>query len=173
MYRSRYGGGQLPGLETENLIRVVEACAGGCAANGNIPGLTYRALNWISNVNWNNQWNAAASLVTGSHNIKIGYQGALLIDERKNFGNTEYLQYRFNNAIPDQLTMNINRFGIEQTVRSDAFYAPRAVDARSHDGAGSHPLRPRVELLPGADGRTGPLLPHGRDVSAHDGRGGL
>ena len=25
MYRSRYGGGQLPGLETENLIRVVEA----------------------------------------------------------------------------------------------------------------------------------------------------
>ena len=123
MYRSRYGGGQLPGLETENLIRVVEACAGGCAGNGNIPGLTYRALNWFSNVNWNNQWNAAASLVTGSHNIKIGYQGALLIDQRKNFGNTEYLQYRFNNGIPDQLTMNINRFGIEQTVRSNAFYA--------------------------------------------------
>jgi hypothetical protein len=123
MYRSRYGGGQLPGLATENLIRVVEACAGGCAANGNIPGLTYRALNWTSNVNWNNQWNAAASLVTGSHNIKIGYQGALLIDQRKNFGNTEYLQYRFNNGIPDQLTMNINRFGIAQTVRSNAFYA--------------------------------------------------
>ena len=87
MYRSRYGGGQLPGLETENLIRVVEACAGGCAGNGNIPGLTYRSLNWTSNVNWNTQWNAAASLVTGSHNIKVGYQGALLIDQRKNFGN--------------------------------------------------------------------------------------
>jgi hypothetical protein len=123
MYRSRYGGGQLPGLETENLIRVVEACAGGCAGNGNIPGLTYRSLNWFSNVNWNTQWNAGASLVTGSHSIKVGYQGALLIDQRKNFGNLEYLQYRVNNAIPDQITLNINRYDIRQSVRSDAFYA--------------------------------------------------
>ena len=123
MYRSRYGGGQMPGLETENLIRVVEACAGGCAGNGNIPGLTYRSLNWFSNVNWNTQWNAGASLVTGSHSIKVGYQGALLIDQRKNFGNLEYLQYRVNNAIPDQITLNINRFDIRQSVRSDAFYA--------------------------------------------------
>ena len=29
MYRSRYGGGQVPGLETEKLIRVVEACTAG------------------------------------------------------------------------------------------------------------------------------------------------
>ena len=122
MYRSRYGGGQMPGLETENLIRVVEQCAGGCADNGNIPGLTYRSLNWFSNVNWNTQWNAAASLVTGSHSIKVGYQGALLIDQRKNFGNLEYLQYRVNNAIPDQMTLNINRYDIRQSVRSDAFY---------------------------------------------------
>jgi hypothetical protein len=123
MYRSRYGGGQLPGIDTENLIRVVEACAGGCAGNGNIPGLTYRSLNWFSNVNWNTQWNIGASLVTGSHNIKVGYQGALLIDQRKNFGNLEYLQYRVNNAVPDQITLNINRFDIRQSVRSDAFYA--------------------------------------------------
>jgi len=122
MYRSRYGGGQLPGLPTENLIRMVEACAGGCAGNGNIPGLTYRSLNWFSNVNWNTQWNAAASLVTGSHSIKVGYQGALLIDQRKNFGNTEYLQYRVNNGIPDQITLSINRFPVRQSVRSDAFY---------------------------------------------------
>ena len=122
MYLSRYGGGQLPGLPTEDLIRVVEQCAPSCANNGNIPGLSYRSLNWFSNVNWNNQWNAAASLVTGSHSIKFGYQGALLIDQRKNFGNNEFLQYRVNNAIPDQITLNINRFGILQSVRSDAFY---------------------------------------------------
>jgi hypothetical protein len=123
MYRSRYGGGQLPGLPTEHLIRVVEQCAVRCDANGNIPGLTYRSLNWFSNVNWNTQWNAGASLVTGSHSIKVGYQGALLIDQRKNFGNTEYLQYRTNNGVPDQITLNINRFPIRQSVRSDAFYA--------------------------------------------------
>src|SRR5688572_24163529 len=86
MYRSRYGGGQLPGLGTEHLVRVVEACAGGCLDNGNIPNLSYRSLNWFSNVNWNTQWNAAVTFVTGSHSVKMGYQGALLIDQRQNFG---------------------------------------------------------------------------------------
>jgi hypothetical protein len=123
MYRSRYGGGQLPGLPTEDLIRVVEQCAPSCANNGNIPGLSYRSLNWFSNVNWNNSWNAAASLVTGSHNIKFGYQGGLLIDQRKNFGNNQFINYRTNNAIPDQITLNINRFDIRQSVRFDSFYA--------------------------------------------------
>ena len=122
-YRSRWGGKEVPGLETTDLIRVVEQCAAGCAANGNIPGLTYRSGNWSSNVNWNSQWNAAASLVTGSHSMKFGYQGALLYDDRKNFTNSEYLQYRFNNGIPDQMTLTIGAFGIHQRVRSDAFYA--------------------------------------------------
>jgi hypothetical protein len=117
MYRNRYGGGQMPGLGTEHLIRIVEACAGGCADNGNIPGLSYRSLNWFSNVNWNTQWNAAASFVTGSHNVKVGYQGALLIDQRKNFGNDQFLQYRVNNAVPDQITITINRFPVRQSVR--------------------------------------------------------
>jgi hypothetical protein len=122
-YRSRWGGKEVPGLETTNLIRVVEQCATGCAANGNIPNLTYRSGNWSSNINWNSQWNAGVSLVTGSHSIKVGYQGALLFDDRKNFTNSEFLQYRVNNGTPDQITMSINAFGIHQRVRSDAFYA--------------------------------------------------
>jgi hypothetical protein len=123
VYRSRYGGKNMPGLDVSNLIRVVEQCAGGCAGNGNIPGLTYRSGNWSSNINWNNQWNAAASFVTGSHNMKFGYQGGLLIDERKSFTNNDFLQYRVNNAVPDQLTMSISQYPIRQRVRFDAFYA--------------------------------------------------
>ncbi len=97
-YRSRWGGKEVPGSNTLDLIRVVEQCATGCAANGGIPGLTYRSGNWSSNINWNTQWNAGVSLVTGSHSIKIGYQGALLYDDRKNFTNSEFLQYRVNNG---------------------------------------------------------------------------
>jgi hypothetical protein len=123
MYLSRYGGGQLPGLETENLIRVTEQCAVTCVNNGNIPGLNYRSLNWFSNINWNNQWGGSASLVTGSHNIKFGYQGALLIQQSTNFGNDQFINYRTNNGRPDQITLNINRFELDQSVRSDAFYA--------------------------------------------------
>jgi hypothetical protein len=123
MYRSRYGGKQMPGLSTQNLIRVVEQCATGCADNGNIPGLTYRSGNWSSNVNWNTQWNAGASFVTGTHSVKVGYQGALLYDDRKNFTNSEFLQYRFNNGVPDQMTLTISQFPIRQRVRFDALFA--------------------------------------------------
>jgi hypothetical protein len=123
MYRSRWGGGEVPGLETENLIRINEQCSAGCAANGNIAGLNYRSLNWSSNVNWNNQWGAAASFVTGRHSVKIGYQGVLLIDRRKNFSSDSFLSYRVNNGVPNQITMSINRFPVNQSVRSDAFYA--------------------------------------------------
>ena len=42
-----------------------------------------------------------------------------------------------------------------------------AVDARPHDAAGRAALRPRVELLPRADGRAGALLPAGGALSAH------
>ena len=91
-YRSRWGGKHGPGLEDANLIRVVEQCATGCAATAAFRNLTYRSGNWSSNVNWNTQWNAAASLVTGSHSVKFGYQGALLYDDRKNFTNSEFLQ---------------------------------------------------------------------------------
>jgi Carboxypeptidase regulatory-like domain len=122
-YRSRWGGKEVPGLNATSLIRVVEQCATGCAANGNIPGLTYRSGNWSSNINWNTQWSGGVSLVTGSHSVKIGYQGALLFDDRKNFTNSEFLQYRFNNGVPDQMTLTINQFPVHQRVRSDAFYA--------------------------------------------------
>ena len=121
-YRSRWGGKQIPGLPTEDLVRITEQCAVSCAANGGIAGLTYRAPAWSSNINWNTQWNAAASWVTGSQSIKVGYQGALLYDDRKNYGNSQFLSYRTNNAVPDQLTMSINRFPVRQRVRSDGFY---------------------------------------------------
>jgi hypothetical protein len=122
-YHSKWGGQPIPGLGTEDLIRVVEQCAQGCANNGGIPNLTYRSVNWADNVNWNTQWGATASFVTGSHNVKVGYQGAMLYDNRFNYTNSQFLQYRTNNGIPDQLTMSISRFPVRQRVRSDAFYA--------------------------------------------------
>ena len=122
-YKSKWGGEPIPGYDTENLVRVVEQCAQGCANNGGISNLTYRSVNWAANVNWNTQWGATASWVTGSHSIKAGYQGAMLYDNRFNQTNSQFLQYRTNNGIPDQLTMSISSFGVRQRVRSDAFYA--------------------------------------------------
>jgi len=122
-YRSRYGGGPIPGLDVGDLVRITEQCAVTCVANGNIPGLTYRSVNWFSNVNWNTQWNAAISWVSGTQSIKIGYQGALLFDDRKNFMNSTHLSYRTNNGVPDQLTENITEYSIHQRVRFNSVYA--------------------------------------------------
>jgi hypothetical protein len=122
-YKSKWGGEPIPGYNTENLVRVVEQCAAGCANNGGISNLTYRSVNWAANVNWNTQWGATASWVTGSQSIKVGYQGAMLYDNRFNYTNSQFLQYRVNNGIPNQLTMSISNFGVRQRVRSDAFYA--------------------------------------------------
>jgi len=40
---SRWGGRAKEDPNTESLVRVVEQCSAGCAANGGIPGLTYRS----------------------------------------------------------------------------------------------------------------------------------
>jgi hypothetical protein len=135
-YQSRYGGRPIPGNNTQDLIRVVEQCAPSCANNGSIPNLTYRSGNWTSNLNRSVNWRASASYVLGSTSFKVGYQGAHLTDNRKNFTNSEYLQYRVNSAVtaanplglpvPNQVTMSITDFGIEQRVRSDAFYGQGA-----------------------------------------------
>ncbi len=122
-YRSRYGGKPMPGANTENLIRVVEQCVPSCPDNGGIPNLTYRSANWSSNVNQNVNWRASATYVLGSQSMKLGYQGAWLYDERKNFTNSEFLQYRTQNGRPDQMTLTINQFPIRQRVRYDAIYA--------------------------------------------------
>ena len=104
-------------------IQVVEQCAGGsCPANGDIPNLTYRGqATW--NADWigAHTWNAAASYITGTHNMKFGYQGAWHVDDRNAGGNP--LIYRVNNGIPNQLTQRIRDFESSSRVRYTALYA--------------------------------------------------
>jgi hypothetical protein len=102
-----YGHRERRGNETRGLIRVSEQCAGGCPANGNIPGLVYRSQDWLDA--WQGSWNwrASASFVTGSHSLKAGYQGNFLTDDQVWHSNDENLAYRLNNGIPNQLTMYI------------------------------------------------------------------
>lgn len=122
-YWSRYGGKPMPGSKTGDMIRVVEQCSVTCVNNGGIPGLTYRSPNWSSNINMSVNWNAAATYVLGAQSVKVGYQGALLYDERQSRTNSQYLQYRFNNGVPDQMTLTISDFPVKQRVRADSWYA--------------------------------------------------
>jgi hypothetical protein len=93
---------------TENLIRVSEQCATGCAANGNIPGLFYRSQDFGNDRAGSYSWRASASYVTGRQSLKIGYQGTLMTDYRTWTTNNQNLTYQFNNGVPNRLTESIS-----------------------------------------------------------------
>jgi hypothetical protein len=93
----QWSGKERPGYN-RNMIRVVEQA-------GTIPGLTYRGMNWASN--WLNPYQLRGSLsyVTGTHTSKIGY-----ISTWNNFNDDtadpQSMAFRFNNGVPNQLTLN-------------------------------------------------------------------
>ena len=120
-YLSNWNGRERPGND-RRLIQVNEQCSAGCPANGNIANLTYRAQNtWSADWIGAHTWNAAASYITGAHNMKVGYQGAFHVDNRAPGGQT--LSYRVNNGVPNRFTMSIRDFRSSSRVRYNAFYA--------------------------------------------------
>jgi hypothetical protein len=120
-YLSNWNTRERPGND-RRLIQVTEQCTAGCATNGNIIGLVYRAQNsW--NADWigAHTWNAAASFITGAHNMKFGYNGAYHVDNRSSGGSP--VSYRVNNTVPNQITQTIRDYRTFSRVPYISFYA--------------------------------------------------
>jgi hypothetical protein len=122
-YASRYLGKPMPGTPALDFIQVTEQCAAGCAANGGIPNLTYRAGTLSTNWQGSNNWRASLSYVEGTHSMKFGYQGGYLMDDRFPYTNSQFMTFRMNNGRPDQISEIIDYNLIQQRVRYDAYYA--------------------------------------------------
>ena len=120
---NQYGHLEREPNPTRDLIRVSEQCAGGCAANGNIPGLVYRSQDWIVAYQASYNWRASASYVTGAHSLKVGYQGTLMTDDQTWFSNNQNLAYRLNNGVPNQITMYISPYQRNSRAGFTALYA--------------------------------------------------
>lgn len=114
-YLSHFGGPERPGNPVD-LVRVTEQ-------GGSIPGLTYRSQNWSSSHSGNHNWRASASYVTGAHVLKVGYNGAFISYNTIPFTDNEDLAYRFNNGVPNQLTMTAGPFYTLENVQTTALYA--------------------------------------------------
>ena len=54
----------------------------------------------------NANYRAAVSYVTGSHSLKVGYQGAYMVAKTPGFLGQQ-ISYRFNNGVPNQLTQRL------------------------------------------------------------------
>jgi hypothetical protein len=63
--------------------------------------------NWNPNYANPNSWRASASYVTGSHEMKVGYQGAYIRVKNWFFVNEPQLSYRFNQGVPNQITFRL------------------------------------------------------------------
>ena len=114
-YLSHFGGPERPG-NNRDLVRVTEQA-------GIIPGLTYRSQNWSSNHTGNHNWRASLSYITGAHSMKVGYLGAFVSYTATPFTNNQRLAYRFNNGVPNQLTMSASYYDTWANVQTTAFYA--------------------------------------------------
>ena len=126
-YYAKWGPFESPGNNTRNLVRVVEQAA----RNYNTPAgpirsaanLSYRSGNWGEHVDNPNRWRATMSYVTGAHNMKVGYQGAYLVEDLENHGNDHNLQFTLNNTNPSQVTQSLRVFTQKDRVRYEALYA--------------------------------------------------
>ncbi len=123
-YNSRWGGPQGPGNPTQDFIQVREQ-------GGAIPGLCYRSISplcgtgFLTSTGWisANTWHANLSYVTGSHNIKFGYNGLYDYDNQdSNYANSQAMVYQFNNGTPNQFWELSGLFKSQWRTRYDAFF---------------------------------------------------
>jgi hypothetical protein len=122
-YLSQWGGIPQPGSPFYNLVGVTEQCTvANCAAFGGIPNLQYRSGIYRQNLQGTFGWRGSATYVTGAQSMKFGYQGGFLKDSQFTYRNDQFVSYRFNGGVPNQITENIDSFPLEQRVRYDSFY---------------------------------------------------
>jgi len=121
-YLSQWGGTEQPGSPFADLVQMTEQCSAGCANNGNIPNLTYRSGTYRHSFQGTMSWRASASYVTGAQSLKVGYQGEHQINDSYIYTNSQFLRFRVNNGVPNQITQDINAFLQPSRVRFGAFY---------------------------------------------------
>ena len=69
-----------------------------------------------------NNWRASASYVTGSHEMKVGYQGAYIRVNNWFFVNEQQLAYRFNQGVPNQFTFRLPEWHQADRTSTSALY---------------------------------------------------
>jgi hypothetical protein len=105
------------------MIPVQEQCTAGCADNGGIAGLNYRANSWYIADSSVYNWRAAATYVTGQHSAKIGYLAQFIDNKFPNpRQNDAWLSYRVNNGVPNRLTMTAAPAQVHTHVSTSSFY---------------------------------------------------
>jgi hypothetical protein len=105
---------------TEQSTAINPATGAGWAPRANY---NYRALqSYLDNYGNPNHWRASASYVTGSHSMKVGYQGSWLIATQRTVTPDHLLGYRFNLGVPNAFTFRMPDWQLEDHTKVAALY---------------------------------------------------
>ena len=135
-FNSQWGWTKPPGALT-NFTPVTEVAPAIAGTGVPFPFFTYRGLdNLLVNDQHQHNWRASISYVTGAHNIKVGYQGSLSIDNQHNQVNDTQLTYTFLRRCADFLqraNRPVEHGEPHRVVRS---LCAGSMDSRASDAAG-------------------------------------
>jgi hypothetical protein len=85
---------------------------------------SYRALSeYRDDTASPNNWNASVSYVTGSHSVKVGYQGAYQAASTIRHSNPTLLSYNFNQGVPNAFTVRIPEWGTADRTWTQSIFA--------------------------------------------------
>jgi hypothetical protein len=117
----QWAGRELDPNPTRDLVRVTNI--GQTIRPGLVGNMTYRSQNWFENRTRGTTWNVTASYVTGSHSVKIGYQGNHWIDDRELHTNTQNLAYTFVAGNPSSITQYASPYNVNARAMQTSVYA--------------------------------------------------
>jgi hypothetical protein len=107
-------------LDYEPFIPVQEQSIAGGVPVPNMVYHGYAGLN--NNYQTHNTFRASMSYVTGTHSLKVGYQGAYEVTDIFGDFASHGLQYRFLGGVPNQITQRITPWRQANRTRWDAIY---------------------------------------------------
>jgi hypothetical protein len=113
------GAGTGPPDGARDLIQVVEQSA----IDGHLANYGYRGINTVGDSYQNiKNWRASGSYVSGTHNLKAGYQGGYQRADVALITGAEQMTYRFNNRVPNQFTFRLPNWRTRNVTMTTALY---------------------------------------------------
>ena len=92
------------------------------AAGTPVANFIYRGWNPAASGDQQNAvFKSSLAYISGSHNMKVGYQGGYMLNKTTTLVGQQ-VSYRFNNGVPNQLSQRVGPTQVSDRVRFDAFY---------------------------------------------------
>ena len=109
----------MPEGAISNLIPVTEQ-----STNAGVPFANYLYRGWLAQPSQDQKhatWRSSLSYVSGSNNLKFGYQGGFMV-AKTTTQVAQQLSYTFNNGLPIQLSTRVGPTRVSDRLRYDALY---------------------------------------------------